>query len=448
MTNNAPGGCGNDLLLDDITFRACGPLVSANINGSLDSVDICTGDQSVFTFHADVSSGYSDPVFQWQESTDGGKTFTNIAGATNLVYERPATDSPAKYLYRLAVSQRQNKDVSSCSIYSNLISVGVNKFPVINATTMGHCLGDSLLLIANDAAQFLWTGPNGFSGNEQNSVIANATAASNGKYYVTATSAKGCVSKDSTEALLYARPQVSAGSDQEICEGNNVQLKSAGSNITSWQWSPPDGLSNPNVASPLASPLQTTLYILQAANVDCVVSDSVLVTVNINPSANAGADKIIIKGQSATLDGTAGGTDVNYFWTPANNISGSSSLTPVVNPSITETYVLNVFSNKGCKTATDSVSVKVYQQLYVPDAFTPNGDGINDTWLIETLKAYPGAEVKVFNRTGQKIFDNNGRNISWDGTFKGEMQDTGAYVYLIDLKNNSPVIKGIVYLIL
>jgi gliding motility-associated-like protein len=227
-----------------------------------------------------------------------------------------------------------------------------------------------------------------------------------------------------------------------------VQLKSTGNNITSWQWSPPAGLSNPNVPSPLASPSQTTLYILQAANVDCIVSDSVLVTININPSANAGADKIIIKGQSATLDGTAGGTDIKYFWTPANNISGSSSLTPVVNPSLTETYVLNVFSNKGCKTATDSVSVKVYQQLYVPDAFTPNGDGINDTWLIETLKAYPGAEVKVFNRTGQKIFDNNGRNISWDGTFKGEMQSTGAYVYLIDLKNNAPVIKGIVYLIL
>lgn len=448
MTNNAPGGCGNDLLLDDITFRACGPLVSANINGSLDSVDVCTGDKSVFTFLADVSSGYSDPAYQWQESTDGGNTFENIAGATGLTYERPATDSAGKYLYRLAVSQRQNKDVSSCSIFSNLIAVGVNKYPVINAATSGHCLDDSLLLFANDAALFLWKGPAGFTSNEKNPFIAVATAANNGKYYVTATSLKGCASKDSTVALLYERPQVNAGSDQEICEGNSVQLKSTGNHITSWQWLPADGLSNPQVADPFASPLQTTPYILQVSNVDCIVSDSVLVTVNINPSANAGPDKIIIKGQSTTLDGAAGGTDIRYFWTPANNISGSSSLTPVVNPSAIETYVLNVFSNKGCKAATDSVSVKVYQQLYVPDAFTPNGDGINDTWFIETLKAYPGAVVKVFNRAGQKIFDNNGKNISWDGTFKGEAQSTGAYVYLIDLKNNSPVIKGIVYIIL
>lgn len=448
MTNNAPGGCGNDLLLDDITFRACGPLVSAGINGSLDSVDVCTGDQSIFTIHADVSSGYSDPVYQWQESLDGGITFTNISGANDLVYERPATDSTGKYLYRLAVSQRQNKDVSSCSIYSNLVSISVNTFPVINASTMGHCLGDSLFLIAHDAAQFMWKGPAGFSSNEQNPFISISTAANNGKYYVNGTSAKGCTSKDSAVASLFLRPEISAGNDQEICQGNSVKLQSAGNNITSYQWFPQSELSNSQIADPVASPSHTTLYILQVANVDCRVYDSVLVTVNINPSANAGPDKVIIRGQSANLEGVAEGTDITYLWTPGNNITGNTSLTPVVNPLASQIYVLNVFSGKGCETARDSVLVKVYQQLYVPNAFSPNGDGINDTWFIETLKAYPLAEVKVFNRLGQKIFDNNGQNISWDGKFKGELQNAGIYVYLIDLKNNGPVIKGKVLLIL
>ena len=448
MTNNAPGGCGNDILLDDITFRACGPLVSADINGSLDSVDVCTGDKSIFTIKADVSSGYSDPVFQWQESSDGGLTFTNIMGATNLLYERPATDSTGKFLYRLAVSQKQNTDISSCSIYSNLVSVSVNKYPVINAVTKGHCVGDSLFLIANDASQFLWTGPSGFSSNEQNPLIVNTTASNNGNYYVTGISSKGCSSKDSTEVLLVTRPQVTTSDNQEICEGNSVQLKSNGKNITSYQWSPSTNLNNSQIANPMASPSQTTLYTLQVANVDCFVYDSVLVTVNINPTANAGPDKVIIKDQSATLEGTAGGTDVKYLWTPGNNISGNTTLTPVVNPVSSQVYVLNVFSDKGCETARDTTTVKVYQQLFVPDAFTPNGDGINDTWYIETLKAYPGAEVKVFNRLGQKVFDNNGQNISWDGTFKGKRQTTGTYVYIIDLKNNGRIIKGKVILIL
>ncbi len=448
MTNNAPGGCGNDLALDDITFRACGPLVSASINRSLDSVDVCTGDKSIFTLHADVSAGYSDPVYQWQQSTDGGSNFVDINGATDTVYVRPATDSPGRYTYRLAVSQRQNKHVSSCSIYSNVVSVGVNRYPVINASTLGDCIGDTLFLKANEGFLFSWKGPSNFSTNEQNPFISTPTAANNGKYYVTATSLKGCTSNDSTIATLTTPPIINAGNDMEICEGNSVQLKSEGSNyITSYQWLPPTGLSDPKIADPIASPSETTLYILQAAHDACVVSDSLLITVNKNPVANSGPDKIIIKGQSTTLEGTAGGTDIDYLWTPDVNITGSSSLTPEVNPSTNQIYVLNVFSNRGCKTATDSMLVKVYQQLYVPNAFTPNGDGKNDTWLIETLQAYPGASVKVYNRYGQKVFDNNGKNISWDGTFKGNPQAGGAYVYMIDLKNNMPVVKGVVYIV-
>ncbi|MEO8721600.1 MAG: gliding motility-associated C-terminal domain-containing protein [Ginsengibacter sp.] len=448
MTNNAPGGCGNDLLLDDITFRPCGPLVSADINGSSGSADVCVGDPSVFTIRAKVSSGYSDPVYQWQESTDDGINFSNIIGATQLVFVRPPTNTTGKYFYRLAVSQSQNKDVSSCSIYSNPVSIGVNKYPAIDATAIGHCLGEPLHLKANDAVEFSWKGPSGFASKEQNPVIAIATPPANGKYYVTGISAKGCLSKDSTLATLYIPPEIKAGNNQEICEGNSVQLQSTGNYITSLQWSPSDGLSDPRSPNPAASPSKTTLYLLLAKNIDCAITDSLLITVNKNPSANAGSDKIIIKGQSITLDGMVSGTDISFIWTPDIDISGITSLHPVVNPISSLTYILKVSSEKGCKTATDSVLVKVYPKLYVPNVFTPNGDGLNDTWNIEVMKAYPGAEVKIFNRYGQMIFDNNGQNISWDGTCKGKMQTAGAYVYLIDLKNNNPLIKGIVYLIL
>ncbi len=298
------------------------------------------------------------------------------------------------------------------------------------------------------AFSFPGQAPSNFSSNEQDPFIPLSTAANNGKYYVTSTSSKGCTSNDSTIATLTTPPTINAGNDQEICEGNSVQLESIGSNnITSYQWFPPIGLSDPKIPNPIASPSETTLYILQAAHDECMVSDSLLITVDKNPVASAGPDKVIIKGQSATLEGTAGGTDINYLWTPDVNITGRSSLIPVVNPSANQIYVLNVFSNKGCKTATDSMLVKVYQQLYVPNAFTPNGDGKNDTWFIETLQAYPGAVVTVFNRYGQKVFDNNGKNTWWDGTFKGEPQAVGAYVYMIDLKNNTPVIKGVVYLV-
>ena len=449
MTNNAPGGCGNDLLLDDITFRACGPLVTANINGSVDSVDVCTGDNSVFTLLANVSAGYTDPVYQWQLSTNNGVSWANIPGAINTTYVRPATATTGIYLYRLAVSQRDNMSISSCSILSNVVSVGVNKYPVVAASNLGSCTGDTLFLNANDGVLFSWTGPMNFSSTEQSPFIPAAVAGNSGTYYVKVTSSKGCASIDSTIVKLATKPFINAGTDAEICEGTSIQLNGTGSNnITSYAWTPPEEVSDATIPNPIASPKETTLYILTVANNECKVSDSVLITVDKLPTANAGPDKVIIKGQSVTLNGAAGGTDVNYIWTPNTNITGSESLTPVVNPTANQMYALNVFSNKGCGFAIDSVLVKVYQQLYIPNAFTPNSDGINDTWFIETLQAYPGAEVKVFNRYGQMVFDNHGKDIWWDGKFKGVQLTSGAYVYIINLKNNTPVIKGVVYVLL
>jgi gliding motility-associated-like protein len=330
-----------------------------------------------------------------------------------------------------------------------VVAVGVNKYPVVAASASGNCTGDTLHLMANDGVLFSWNGPLNFSSSDQNPYIPMAGLGNNGIYYVSVTSAKGCISKDSTVVSMYLKPAIIAGNNEEICKGASVQLNSTGSNnITSYQWLPAEGLSNQNVPNPVASPEKTVLYVLTVANNGCKVSDSILVTVNENPVANAGPDKVIIKGQSATLDGSTGGTDVTYLWTPGINIIGASTLSPIVNPATNQIYILNVYSNKGCKTAVDSMLVKVYQQLYIPNAFTPNGDGLNDNWDIETLIAYPGAEVKVFNRYGQIIFDNNGKNIWWDGTFKGEPQSAGAYIYIIDLKNNTPVIRGVVYIIL
>ncbi len=269
MTNNAPGGCGNDILLDDITFRACGPLVTANINGNADSVDVCTGDNSVFTLRANVSAGYIDPVYQWQLSTNNGASWANIAGATSITYVRPATSATGIYLYRLAVSQRANMGISSCSVFSNVVSVGVNQYPVPAASSRGSCTGDTLFLNAVDGVLFSWSGPNSFLSNEQSPFIPLADVVNSGTYRVTVTSAKACTSIDSTVVQMTTKPSVNAGPDEEICEGTSVQLNSRGSNnITSYNWMPAEGISDPLILAPIASPTETTLYILTVANIE------------------------------------------------------------------------------------------------------------------------------------------------------------------------------------
>ena len=449
MTNNAPGGCGNDLLLDDITFRPCGPLVSASITGGPDSASVCAGDKSVFTLVANVSAGYADPVFQWQVSTDQGRSFSNISGANATTFVRAATSVPGNYLYRLAVAQRQNSNVASCSIFSNLLTINVNPYPIIGAASRGSCAGDTLFLTANSGATFLWTGPLGFSSTLPSPFIPAATLGASGTYFVSATSAHGCTSKDSTVVIITSRPTVVAGKGQEICQGTSVPLTSTVTGtVTGYQWAPAAGLSDPTIADPVASPAATTEYTIVVANLRCAATDSVLVVVDQLPTANAGPDKVIISGQSVTLEGSVGGTDVTYGWSPNTRITGATTLNPVVNPTASQTYALRVFSQKDCGTATDSVRVTVYQQLFIPNAFTPNGDGINDTWEIATLKAYPGADVRVYNRFGELVFDDHGSGHGWDGSFRGQLQPAGAYVYVIDLNNDSPIIKGVVFIIL
>src|SRR5262249_39174337 len=89
LTNNAPGGIGNDLALDDITFRPCGAKVSAEIEGAgTDTVNICEGNLTAYTFLGTASALYQSPVYNWQVSTDSGATWNNIPGATDLTYLR------------------------------------------------------------------------------------------------------------------------------------------------------------------------------------------------------------------------------------------------------------------------------------------------------------------------------------------------------------------------
>ena len=87
------------------------------------------------------------------------------------------------------------------------------------------------------------------------------------------------------------------------------------------------------------------------------------------------------------------------------------------------------------------------EEIFIPNAFTPNNDGLNDSWNIPGLWAFPLAEVSVYNRYGQLVFNNKGYTKQWDGRFKGLLQPLGTYTYSIDLKNGHKLISGTIMLI-
>jgi gliding motility-associated-like protein len=109
-------------------------------------------------------------------------------------------------------------------------------------------------------------------------------------------------------------------------------------------------------------------------------------------------------------------------------------------------YTIKATSSEGC-IARDQVYVKVLKNVKVPNAFTPNGDNINDTWQIKYLESYPGCEVDVFNRYGQRVYHSTGYSSPWNGTINGQPLPAATYYYIINPKNGRVPVKGSVTII-
>ncbi|KFF06965.1 T9SS C-terminal target domain-containing protein [Flavobacterium reichenbachii] len=137
MRNNKAGAApGNDIALDDITFRACGPTVTSSIKNKTDtSLTICQGDSKSYTLTGAVSSGYSNPAYQWQVSSDNGLTWSDVSGANSTTYIFVPNSTVGTYLYRMAVAQSSNISSASCRVVSNTISFKVNESSIAPAFT-------------------------------------------------------------------------------------------------------------------------------------------------------------------------------------------------------------------------------------------------------------------------------------------------------------------------
>ena len=287
MRNNAPGGCGNDLALDDITFRPCGPKVTASIAGGSSTVtNLCDGDTASINLSGTISTGYTNPSYQWQLSTNNGITWNDIPGAISAVYKRTAT-VVASYQYRLAVAETGNIGVSNCRVVSNAVTVIVNNKPTTTAGNDGpKCPGTNVNLSSTGGVQYDWTGPNNFTSGNQNPLISSVAVAAAGKYYVTVTSSVGCKQKDSTVLVLYPKPLAQFNSSAPACDGGSIQFTDQstvnGQTINQWNWNFADGnttaLQNPaHIFSPAAAyPVSLAVQSNQGCSSDTTVKQVVI----------------------------------------------------------------------------------------------------------------------------------------------------------------------------
>jgi len=448
IINSATGGeCGNVIGIDDIVFRPCGPPVKAIITESnSNSINICDGDTTTLIMNGSYSELYQNPTIQWQQSFDYGNTWQNMSGQnrTNLFISKKTAGI---YYYRFGVSAFANA-ASNCKIYSDPLTLFVNSKPFAQVTNyIFGCYGEPVVVFAAGGSEYEWTGPNGFHSTLERPVIDSASYSDQGRYSVRITTFQGCSDTASVDLVVYPSIHATSGSTLNICEGTGATLNASGG--LKYKWYPEASLNNDSISNPIAKPTDTTRFMVVVSN-EYGCTDTAYQTVNVwkKPRVNAGPDQRTRVGVPVTLQGVVSGSDIKYYWTPQTYMNDPNSLKPVVSAPQSMYYKLNVTSVRGCAPASDEVFVKVYDKIIIPNAFSPNGDGINDTWNIEPLDLFNDADLQVYNRYGQLVFRNVGYIKPWDGTRNGTPLPVSTYYYILDLKikNEKPMTGSVTIL--
>lgn len=325
----------------------------------------------------------------------------------------------------------------------------------VNLTAMNDsviCTGDTITLrIQSDGLQYSWT-PSAQLNNAfipQPSAITPAAT----EYIVTA-KIGGCSATENIRITTVNYPVANAGQDTMICYQTSAVLNGSTNGIAI-HWSPPESLTDPDNRNTSANPDITTTYTLFAYdNKGCPKpgTDQVVVTVLPPIRAFAGNDTAVMVDQPLQLQATGG---TRYEWTPATGLSNSLIPDPVgtySTPSNGIMYQVKIYNEAGCM-ETDFLNVKVFQKgpaIYVPNAFTPNGDGLNDEIKPVNVSIQQMVYFRVYNRWGKLVFNTSEPGKGWDGKINGQQQPSETYAWVfkgVDYLGSEIIQKGTVTLI-
>ena len=322
---------------------------------------------------------------------------------------------------------------------SDEVVVTVKAVP--NVFTGGNktiCAGDTVPLLATGADAFTWSPAYGLS--QTNTATPLALLGTNSEYTVTGTNNNGCYDTAHI-AISVAEPgahlQVLPGAN--ICRGEQIQLSAWGA--LSYEWTPADNLDNPFVPAPVAAPTSDVTYMVKGFNGCNYDSAFVTIDVNLFPDVDAGDDQTVLPNSSVQLAAVGSG---NFVWQPADVLSCSDCAAPVATVLTTTTFTVTNHGPDGCS-STDEVVVHAVcsdVNVFIPNAFSPNGDNLNERFFIRANGLRKLNFLRVFSRYGELVFETTDATDGWDGSYRGQKASPGVYVYTAQIAcgETSPVV--------
>ena len=363
----------------------------------------------------------------------GGGSYAWSNGSTNSII---AVSPASTTTYTVGVNNGCVKDTNTV--------ITVKASPVVTLSGSNSiCQGSNTTITATGGGTYSWSG-----GTTSTSSTINVSPATTTTYSLQVSNGT-CAKDTSVVVSVNAKPSPGITGPQTICAGDGVNLIATGG--ATYTWTPAAGLSNPAIFNPVATPVITTVYTVTVANGGCSAKDSVSVTVKPAAAGNACCSTTITSGESTTLGITSSSVGETYSWSPTTGLSCNNCQNPTAKPTTTTVYHVTITDSDGCSKE-DSVTITVKENcgtIFVPEAFSPNGDGKNDVLYvrgdcIETMN------FQVYDRWGNKMFESTNTSIGWDGKYNGQPMDAGSYVYYLngtDIYNNAFKQKGNVTLV-
>lgn len=306
----------------------------------------------------------------------------------------------------------------------------------INASATNICAGNAITLNANGGVSYTWSNGviNGVSFIPQQTTV----------YTVTGTDANGCTGTSSILISVVPNlPITASAASPQICSNQSTLLTASGAGVINFIWSPNNSLSSPTGASVTANPSGSTVYTVTGTDANgCIGTSTVYVEVINDFHIDVSKDRDAMCGENyVRLNAT--GAD-NYTWSPSLYLNNNFTANPQANIGSTITYY--VVGTKGTCTDIDSITVYYYDNsesgIFIPNAFTPNNDGLNDCFKVITKGKYAYYKFMIYNRWGMPVFESDNPEDCWDGTtFGADNVPIGTYYYFLRVNSECGMVR-------
>lgn len=424
MLNNGPGGCGNDLAIDDIVFKTCGDFIEINDSQNKNNIEACeengpvaatlnaTPDFSIYTSHA----------YQWQESVNG-TNWVNITGETNQSYTTPALTSSTYYRVKVA-EDAINLTNELCSSVSEIFDILIIAQPA-NPTSNGNidaCINEPKLISVSvpQNIEVNWYDA-ATGGNLIQEKSASYVPAAPGTYYAEALSELGhCPSNGRTAVSIQfiALPVVN-DENLTFCENTSIELSAKVKNAT-YLW-------NTGATTETITASEEGTYTVAVTNsTNCTQIKTITLS-----QINAPEIKSI---KSSDYDIIISLTnEIGVFEYSIDGFNYQDS--PIFLYKEGGLYTVVIREKSGC-----GILLQEFIHFVIPKFFSPNGDGINDEFVVGGIDQYTTYDIKIFDRYGQLLKSLSNSTINWNGSFNNEKLPSDDYWYVISTDNN--IFKG------